>query len=142
MSTTPSTSSTLVVPKNELAKRLTAAKIVSQIVKALQDLPSTDLADLKINPELINYICNLVENLVTKKLKLDKKKIVLDVLTKLIPNLTEQEKKVISDIVEFLHANNLINKTAIIKYIGQYSTNLLKRLIPSSSTASTTSTTS
>jgi DNA replication initiation complex subunit (GINS family) len=142
MSTTPSTSSTLVVPKNELAKRLTAAKIVSQIVKALQDLPSTDLTDLKINPELINYICNLVENLVTKKLKLDKKKIVLDVLTKLIPNLTEQEKKVISDIVEFLHANNLINKTAIIKYIGQYSTNLLKRLIPSSSTASTTSTTS
>jgi hypothetical protein len=66
MSTTPSTSSTLVVPKNELAKRLTAAKIVSQIVKALQDLPSTDLTDLKINPELINYICNLVENLVTK----------------------------------------------------------------------------
>lgn len=120
----------LIKPKRELAKRVKTAKIVNEIVNLLQDLPSSDINEMRSNPELIKYVCNLVENLIKKKYKPDKRKIVLDILSKVIPNLTEADKRNIGDIIEFLHGNGDIKKIKWLKFAGKYGLLILKYLIP------------
>jgi len=122
--------SDLVKPKRELAKRVKTAKIVNKIVKLLEDLTSNEINEMRNNPELIKYICNLVENLIKKKYKPEKKKIVLDIMKRIIPNFTANDEKNVSDIIEFLHGNGDIKKIRIIKYLGKYGMSFLKYLIP------------
>ena len=93
----------LVKPKNELAKRIKICKIVAKIIEELPKLPENDLKEMKNNPELIKYVCNLVENLISKKYKPNKKEIVLDILKRVIPAFSQNDEKLISDIIEFLH---------------------------------------
>ena len=54
------------------------------------------------------YICNLVEHLVGSN-KFDKKKLVLSVVGSIF-NLNLNETEVISNLIEFLHSNQLIKK--------------------------------
>ena len=54
------------------------------------------------------YICNLVEHLVGSN-KFDKKKLVLNIVGSIF-NLNLNETEVISNLIEFLHSNNLIKK--------------------------------
>ena len=65
--------------------------------------------------ELIKYVCNLTENLIQeKKSGTLKKEIVISSLTKLF-NLNENEKKMISDAVEFLCNNKKVKKLGLFK---------------------------
>jgi exopolyphosphatase/pppGpp-phosphohydrolase len=120
---------TLVKPKNELAKRIKICKIVAKIIEELSKLPQEDLKDMKNNPELIKYVCNLVENLISKKYKPNKKEIVLDILKRVIPGFSTNDEKLISDIIEFLHQNKDIKKIRWVKLLGKYSIIALKWFI-------------
>jgi hypothetical protein len=118
----------IVAPKRELKKRLKIAKIVNAISKVLKELPQTDLNEMKTNPELIKYVCNLVENTIKKKYTTDKKSIVLQILTSVI-SITEPDKKIVSDTIEFLHKNGDIRKINTIKLITKYTIGFVKKTI-------------
>jgi len=53
--------------------------------------------------------CNIVENTVKKKTKIDKEKLVVDALREVF-NLTEDEQNTIKNQIEFLFNNNKIVK--------------------------------
>jgi len=96
----------LVVFKHSLHKHKTEAEVGSVVIKQISLLG--DLKKFKFDVEFILYVCNLVEHLVSIN-KLDKKKIVLNVVGSVF-SLNINEVEVISNMIEFLHSNQLIKK--------------------------------
>jgi DNA primase catalytic subunit len=97
----------LVVFKNVLHKNKTENDIMN-IIRKKVSLLNDDLKKYKFDAEFLLYICNLVEHLVGSN-KFDKKKLVLNIVSSIF-NLNLNETEVISNLVEFLHSNNLIKK--------------------------------
>jgi len=97
----------LVVFKNALHKNKTENDIVNVILKKIL-LLGDDLKRYKFDGEFLLYICNLVEHLVGSN-KFDKKKLVLNIVGSVF-NLNLNETEVISNLIEFLHSNQLIKK--------------------------------
>ena len=102
-----------ILPKHSLMTDIKKAKTIQNIISNIQQIP--DFQKYKNDLEIIKYVCNLTENLIKeKKSGLMKKEIVITSLTKVF-NLTENEKKMISDAVEFLSNNKKIKKLGIYK---------------------------
>ena len=97
----------LVIFKNVLHKNKTENDITNIILKKVS-LLNEDLKKYKFDGEFLLYICNLVEHLVGSN-KFDKKKLVLNIVGSIF-NLNLNETEVISNLIEFLHSNNLIKK--------------------------------
>ena len=75
----------------------------------------------KIDPSLLRFICNIVENSYSKKNsvdnKIDKKKIVIDVYCTLNPSANNSDDKVMVDkVIEDLHSSGQILKVFSIRY--------------------------
>ena len=75
----------------------------------------------KIDPSLLRFICNLIENSYTKKdildNKIDKKKIVIDVYIILKPQANNAEDKVLLEkMVEDFHSTKQILKVSRFRY--------------------------
>ncbi len=113
-------------PKYQLKVKIKVSKIVNDLKEELKDLPVAELAEMKVNPELIRYVCNIVEGQIKKKYKCNKKDIVTSILLKLNPALTEADKKTINDVVEYLHSNGDIVAVYAAKYVGKLLVRLLK----------------
>ena len=96
-----------VIFKNILHKNKTENDIMNIILKKVS-LLNDDLKKYKFDGEFLLYICNLVEHLVGSN-KFDKKKLVLNIVGSIF-NLNLNETEVISNLIEFLHSNNLIKK--------------------------------
>ena len=96
----------LVVFKHSLHKHKTEAEVGSVLIQQISLLG--DLKKFKFDVEFILYVCNLVEHLVSIN-KLDKKKMVLNVVGSVF-SLNINEVEVISNMIEFLHSNQLIKK--------------------------------
>lgn len=96
----------LVVFKHSLHKHKTEAEVGSCVIQQISLLG--DLKKFKFDCEFVLYVCNLVEHLVSNN-KLNKKAIVLNVISSVF-NLNLNEVEVISQMIEFLHSNNLIKK--------------------------------
>jgi hypothetical protein len=116
-----------VVPKRELKKKLKICKIFNDLKEELKDFSVAELLELRLNPELLKHICNIVENTIKKKYKPNKKDIVLSIVTKLIPSISELDKKLISDAIEFLHGNGDIKKSSVVKMVGVFFLKSLKQ---------------
>lgn len=116
-----------VVPKRELKKKLKICKIFNDLKDELKDFSIQELQEMRLNPELLKHICNVVENTLKAKYKPNKKEIVLSILVKLIPTLTEPDKKQVGDAIEFLHANGDIKKSSMWKMAGLFFLNSLKQ---------------
>ena len=102
-----------ILPKHSLMTDIKKAKTIQNIISNIQQIP--EFQKYKNDLEIIKYVCNLTENLIKeKKSGLMKKEIVITSLTKVF-NLTENEKKMISDAVEFLSNNKKIKKLGIYK---------------------------
>jgi hypothetical protein len=71
----------------------------------LQLLPNIE--ELKTHSELIKYVCDVIEKMVKPKHKIDKLKLLLFTLKRLV-NLTPDEEELITSTVQFLHDNKLI----------------------------------
>ena len=75
----------------------------------------------KIDPSLLRFLCNIVENSYNKKdvvdYKIDKKKIVLDVYIILKPQCNNvEDKNTINNLIEDLHTSEQILKVSSCRY--------------------------
>ena len=69
------------------------------------------LKNLKLNPELTKCLMGIVEQVIRPSHKIDKKNLVIQILTELFA-LSEDEQVIISKDVDFIHINGLINSSS------------------------------
>ena len=93
------------------------AELSKGIVAKIQAMP--DLQDLKLDLDIIRYVCDLIENNIkqTETKSIDKKQIVVGIITKCIP-LNAQELLILNKMIEFLHSNHLITKISKMEKTG------------------------
>ena len=112
--------------KNNLLSSSQTAEVYNIIKAKLQEL---DLTNLKLDVELTLLCCNLIENYCAdKKLKIDKKALVIKILTELF-SLTTDEQSIIGSSIEFLYSNNQITRIKFLKVISKGVYNWLKSKI-------------
>jgi len=93
--------------KHGLSKHFVFHDLVNVLVTKIKEIPKFE--QLKLSIELTLLCCNIVENSVKKKTKVDKEKLVVDSLTEIF-SLQEPEQNTIKDHIEFLHTNKKIVK--------------------------------
>ena len=102
----------LLKPKNNLKKLQLANDLLLVLRAKVAEYPATH--QLKSCQEFILFCCKLIENLVQKKDKIDKKELLKDVFKQLF-NLQPPEILVLDATVEFLWSNSLICKIPLSK---------------------------
>jgi len=103
---------------NDKIKRLEKiAEISKSIISKIQAMP--DVQDLKFDPDIILYVCNVIENNIKQNevKSIDKKKIVIDILQKCHP-FTPPELIILNKMIEFLHSNHLIKVISMVEKNG------------------------
>ena len=93
------------------------SELSKSIVARIQAMP--DINELKLDLDIVLYICNLIENNIKQNegKSIDKKKIVVDIIQKCTP-LNAPELLILNKMIEFLHSNHLINKISKIEKTG------------------------
>jgi len=97
-----------IVLQNSLLSHGVFEMIAQKVIEELKKIPN--LQSLRLNPEINKLVCTIVENTVTKDHKVDKKKLVLQILSTVF-TLTALEILQIGQQIEFCLDNNLIKKT-------------------------------
>jgi hypothetical protein len=103
------------IKENDKIKHLNKLSELSKsIIVKIQAMP--DLPDLKLDLDVILYVCNLIENNIkqNENKSIDKKKIVIDIIQKCTP-LNAPEVIILNKMIEFLHSNHLIQKISKIE---------------------------
>jgi len=80
-----------------------------EIVNEFKKIPKIE--ELKLNPELTKCLMGIVEQVIKPSHKIDKKNLVIQILTELFA-LSEDEQVIISKDVDFIHINGLINSSS------------------------------
>ena len=92
----------------------------------LDELKGLDITKLQLDPDFLKYLAELIENQVSKKStesaesKPSKMDIMIEVIKRLFPHITETELDASRGIVNFLVANKLIKKVALSKIMKFY----------------------
>lgn len=114
---------TYVQPKNSLGMKIKRDKIKDAIKARVSSI--SQFQQLKknnsIDNELVNLVCNCVENLVKKKYGIDKKSLVIEIIEEIFCGLNQSEKDNLGNTIQFLFDNQLINVVPIVqkaKYIA------------------------
>ena len=105
-------------PKNKLKELARKTELFNIIVEKIEGIK--DFNSLKFDNELLVFVCNCIENGLhnkNKKYKLDKKLLCLEIYQKVF-TLTEKEKEQISNSIEFLCQNKMIDIIPIFKKYG------------------------
>lgn len=94
--------------------------LAGEIFQFVQDNIKS-LNDERIDPSLLRFLCNVVENSHNKNNivdgKIDKKKLVLDVYIKLKPQANSQDvKDTLSSLIEDYHTSGQIKKITCLSY--------------------------
>lgn len=103
---------TLIKPKNQLLKAQRLNDLINIVKQKALEFPVSH--NLKVCQEFLLMVCNLVEEIVKKSDKINKKELVINVL-KSVLSLNEPESKVVDASIEFLWGNGLIQKVASTK---------------------------
>ena len=103
----------LVPLKNNIFHDVRLNEIITKTVERLGELKLIDKKYLS-DGEFILYLMNLVEHLVDKKDKIDKKKLLLD-LFKNHYGATDADLQLIDRMIEFLHTNHKVKKVSYYK---------------------------
>lgn len=99
-------------PKNSLSRETKKQKLLGQITEKLERVMSSQLK--KNDLEFISLVCNIVENVISKKDKINKKEFVFDIFQMLYNNeLTQEDKTMIGNHIEYLWENEQIKKVDI-----------------------------
>lgn len=88
-----------------------------EIIKTIQDRITTlnlPLHSYKNNTEFVLLVLNLIEHLVVKSNKIDKKALAVQILTVML-NLNATEAQTLDTNIEFLHSNKMIKKVSKFK---------------------------
>lgn len=97
----------LINPKNNLLKVQKFADILALLKQKVAEYPTSHI--LKQCSEFLLYVCKVVEEVIVKSDKVNKKDFVVD-LYKALFGLNDPESKLISSSIDFLHSNNMISK--------------------------------
>jgi hypothetical protein len=104
----------------KLSGAISVDMLVSEIVAFVNDKIKKLSVD-KIDPSLLRFICNVIENSYNKKdvsdSKIDKKKVALDVYLILKPQCnTPDDKILLNNLIEDYHSTKQISKISNLKY--------------------------
>jgi len=103
----------ILVKNKELAKCSEMRKIVLYIVEQIKNI---DIGKMRLHPEFIKFICEIIENEVPKKGKIknvdDMDK--MDIFVAVFKELHSSDEQIQEgrNVVEFLLGNNMIKKTS------------------------------
>ena len=114
--------------KNKLKSHNIFFTLINQVVDLVTKIP--EFNKLRCETELVRTVCNMIENssIPNKNadgLKIDKKQLVMDSLQRIF-NYTEQEKQIISAMIDFLISNNFVKKSSYIKLAKNFIKNLTR----------------
>ncbi len=113
----------LVKPNFAVILKQEQKNLIDHIYSELEHL---DITSLKLDPDFLGYLCKLIENQVktnpddTAATKPSKMDILVEVIKKLFPLVTDAEVDVAKTIVEFLLKNKMIKKVPMTKIISFY----------------------
>jgi hypothetical protein len=116
-------------PKNSLRRREKQEKIRRMIKQRITAINSYQALrqNNTINEELVLMVANSVENLVKKKYQIDKKSFVVEILDDIFNGLNQVEKDNISNVVQFLFDNLLIQSVPVVDKLAYYALSWMKR---------------
>ena len=103
----------IIQSKNTLLRDKRFYEIKDIILKRLQEFPN--ITSYKFNNEFLSFAMTLIEHLVKKKDKINKKELLFEIFDVLFPELTSEEKQQIGAGVEFLLDNKQIKKVSSYK---------------------------
>jgi len=112
----------LINPKNNLLKVQKFADILALLKQKIVEYPPNHI--LKQCNEFLLFVCKIVEEVIVKSDKVNKKEFVID-LFKALFSLNDIESKSIGSSVDFLWSNGLISKIKRSKKLW----NLLKKVV-------------
>ena len=116
-------------PKNSLKKKDKYLKLLNAIkekIMTLENYQSLRNNNI-IDPELILMVCNCVENSIKKKAGIDKKKLVIEILTDVFGGLNASEVTHIESQCQYNFENELIEKIPTLYKAGYITLNYLKK---------------
>ena len=114
----------LVKFKRGLARADLERKLGELLEQKVKSLP--DYSGLKLNPELILLICNMIEEGSKKEHNIDKKDLAMKVLDNIF-KYSESEKRLLDDQIEFLHATKKIKKVRLVVKLIHYLIDWIQR---------------
>jgi hypothetical protein len=104
----------LIPLKNNLLVDAKYNTVKQTIIERIVNLGLQD-AKYKTDNEFLSLVCNLIENLITKKDKVSKQNLAIDILHHLF-NLTDEEKEIARKNIDFLCSQiNIIKKVSYYK---------------------------
>lgn len=105
---------TEIIPaKNHLFKSLRVNEIKDAVIKRIQSFPNYQ--QYKNDVEFLLLVCNMLEHLVNKGEKINKKETLIEIYKQTFAALTPDEQKAIEQNVEFLWNNKKIKKVSYYK---------------------------
>lgn len=112
--------SELVEFKNTVAAHIKQNKIIDDVVEIIVKIP--DFLKLKMDPEIVNYCCNVVENLIKKedKKEINKLNLVTSILIKAWDLKEEADLDYIIKQIKFVVNNNQVKKISKSKKYKKY----------------------
>jgi len=108
--------------RNSLNVACVKSDLANAIITRVQGIENYH--QLKFDNELLIFVCNCVENTVESK-KINKKLLVLDIFFKLF-EIADEEKAVISNSIDFLCNNSLVEKVPSIQKYSSIISNYIK----------------
>ena len=97
----------LINPKNNLLKSQKFSDILALLKLKIAEYPPNHV--LKLCSEFLLYVCKIVENVIVKSDKVNKKEFVTDLFKQLFA-LNDPECKLLGNSIDFLWSNGLISK--------------------------------
>lgn len=105
---------TEIIPaKNHLFKSLRVNEIKEAVIKRIQSFPNYQ--QYKNDVEFLLLVCNMLEHLVNKGEKINKKETLVEIYKQTFASLSVDEQKAIEQNVEFLWNNKKIKKVSYYK---------------------------
>lgn len=99
--------------RNNLLVDYKHTEVKNKIIERLNSLHLVQ-PQYKMDNELLSLVCSLVEHLIQKKDKISKKDLVIDIMH-IVFDLSVDEKKTLSNNIEFLWGNSMIKKVSYYK---------------------------
>jgi hypothetical protein len=107
-----------IIYTGELLKMKYETNVVDNIVERIR-LDFRNIGAIKNNIEMINIICNIIEDVSYKQRVNNKNDLFMKIYVSLFPDTNEVDKVFVTNIVNFLHGHGLIKMRSrgIIRYL-------------------------
>jgi len=114
--------------KNTVALHIKQNKLVDDVIKKIKEIPNLD--ELRLDPELTKYICNVIKNTITKEeeKQICKSNLCATILINLF-NLDDKEVNAVSKQIKYLENNNEIKTVKTSKKVSKSFWSWIKKKI-------------